>query len=123
MNVDLARQLIGGNVLGVTGEASVCDKLLEIADGAGIGASVKNQIWEVIPILLHGRNSGHDSEPGWFLACIPVMILLICCLPGRWREVRSFWDVLRMRLGNQEFFRLREDAGEIYGELDEYMCR
>lgn len=45
MNVDLAGQLIGGNVLGVTGEASVCDKLLEIADGAGIGASVKNQIW------------------------------------------------------------------------------
>lgn len=40
MNVDLAGQLIGGNVLGVTGEASVCDKLLEIADGAGIGASV-----------------------------------------------------------------------------------
>ena len=36
MNVDLAGQLIGGNVLGVTGEASVCDKLLEIADGAGI---------------------------------------------------------------------------------------
>lgn len=34
MNVDLAGQLIGGNVLGVTGEASVCDKLLEIADGA-----------------------------------------------------------------------------------------
>lgn len=45
MNVDLAGQLVGGNVLGVTGEASICDKLLEIAARAGIGASTKNQIW------------------------------------------------------------------------------
>ena len=53
-------------------------------------------------------NSGHDSEPGWFLACIPVMIRLICCLPGRWREVRSFWDVLQMNWGMRRFSHLRE---------------
>ncbi len=35
MHVALAGQLIGGNVLGVTGEASVCDKLLEIATEQG----------------------------------------------------------------------------------------
>ena len=73
MNVDLAGQLIGGNVLGVTGEASVCDKLLEIADGAGIGASVKNQIWgsDSNSFAWNG-NSGHDSEPGWFWHAYPL---------------------------------------------------
>lgn len=45
MNVDLAGQLVGGTVLGVTAEAEVCQILLDMAREAGIGASAKNQIW------------------------------------------------------------------------------
>lgn len=45
MNVDLAGQLVGGTVLGVTAEAEVCETLLDMARESGIGASAKNQIW------------------------------------------------------------------------------
>lgn len=45
MNVDLAGQLVGGTVLGVTAEAEVCETLLDMALESGIGASAKNQIW------------------------------------------------------------------------------
>lgn len=45
MNIDLAGQLVGGNVFGVTAEHCVDDLLLQIAEETGIGAIVKNQIW------------------------------------------------------------------------------
>lgn len=45
MNVDLAGQLVGGTVIGVTGEAEVCQILTDMARRAGIGMSTKNQIW------------------------------------------------------------------------------
>ena len=55
MNVDLAGQLVGGTVAGVTGDASVCSILSYMAHEIGIGMSTKNQIWGSIPILLHGK--------------------------------------------------------------------
>ena len=45
MNVDLAGQLVGGTVIGVTGDASVCSMLTYMAHEIGIGMSTKNQIW------------------------------------------------------------------------------
>ena len=45
MNVDLAGQLVGGTVAGVTGDASVCSILTYMAHEIGIGMSTKNQIW------------------------------------------------------------------------------
>ena len=45
MNVDLAGQLVGGTVAGVTGDASVCSMLTYMAHEIGIGMSTKNQIW------------------------------------------------------------------------------
>lgn len=45
MNVDLAGQLVGGNVFGVTAGTKVCEVLMEIAVETGIGTSLKNQIW------------------------------------------------------------------------------
>lgn len=45
MNVDLAGQLVGGNVLGITASEQVCEILLKMAAETGIGASVKHQIW------------------------------------------------------------------------------
>lgn len=45
MNVDLAGQLIGGTVIGVTADTSVCAMLSLLVHESGIGASFKNQIW------------------------------------------------------------------------------
>jgi len=124
MNVDLAGQLIGGNVLGVTGEASVCDKLLEIADGAGIGASVKNQIW--------GSDSNSFAWKG-----IPAMTLNRDGFGMHTRydtiDLLSAWSLERSaillgciadELGNAEVFPFERKMPEKFiGELDEYMCR
>lgn len=45
MNVDLAGQLVGGNVIGVTANPSVCSMLTYLAAETGIGMTTKNQIW------------------------------------------------------------------------------
>lgn len=45
MNVDLAGQLIGGTVIGVTGDVSICHMLEYMAHEIGIGMVTKNQIW------------------------------------------------------------------------------
>ena len=45
MNVDLAGQLVGGNVIGVTAAPSVCSMLTYLAAETGIGMTTKNQIW------------------------------------------------------------------------------
>lgn len=45
INVDLAGQTVGGTVLGVTADPSVCTALEEILDAGGLGASVENRVW------------------------------------------------------------------------------
>lgn len=45
MNVDLAGQLIGGTVVGVTGDAAICHMIEYMAHEIGMGMSTKNQIW------------------------------------------------------------------------------
>lgn len=45
MNVDLAGQLVGGTVIGVTGDSSICSMLTYLARETGIGMTTKNQIW------------------------------------------------------------------------------
>lgn len=45
MNVDLAGQLVGGNVIGVTADPSVCSMLTYLAAETDIGMTTKNQIW------------------------------------------------------------------------------
>ena len=45
MNVDLAGQLVGGNVIGVTGDSSICSMITYLARETGIGMTTKNQIW------------------------------------------------------------------------------
>ncbi len=45
MNVDLAGQLVGGNVIGVTGAASICEMLTYLAHEIGIGMITTNSIW------------------------------------------------------------------------------
>lgn len=45
MNVDLAGQLVGGTVVGVTGDVSVCHMIEYMAHEAGIGMVTKNSIW------------------------------------------------------------------------------
>lgn len=45
MNIDLAGQLVGGTVFGVTAEHCVDDFLMETAGEVGIGAGLKNQLW------------------------------------------------------------------------------
>lgn len=45
MNVDLAGQLIGGTVIGVTAEKSVCQMLSYLVHEAGLGVSFIHGIW------------------------------------------------------------------------------
>ncbi|MBQ7050116.1 MAG: Zn-dependent exopeptidase M28, partial [Firmicutes bacterium] len=45
MNVDLAGQLVGGTVVGVTGDAAICHMIEYMAHEVGLGMTTKNQIW------------------------------------------------------------------------------
>lgn len=45
MNVDLAGQLVGGTVIGLTGDASICSMLSWLAHEAGMGTGFVNGIW------------------------------------------------------------------------------
>jgi len=45
LNTDLAGQLVGGTVYGVTAEKTVDELLLRLAAEAGFGAETKNQVW------------------------------------------------------------------------------
>lgn len=45
LNVDLAGQLLGGNVLGVTADPSVCTELKALMEGNRLGVTIKNQVW------------------------------------------------------------------------------
>lgn len=124
MNVDLAGQLVGGNVLGVTGEASICDKLLAIAARAGIGASTKNQIW--------GSDSNSFAWKG-----IPAMTLNRDGFGMHTRydtiNLLSAWSLERSaillgciadELGNAEVFPFERTMPEKFlEELDAYMRR
>jgi hypothetical protein len=45
LNVDLAGQLLGGNVLGITADPTVCTALRELMEVNEIGVTIKNQVW------------------------------------------------------------------------------
>lgn len=45
MNVDLAGQMIGGNVAGITAGKEVCDFVLKTAREADRGLEIKNMVW------------------------------------------------------------------------------
>ncbi len=45
MNVDLAGQLVGGTVIGVTGDPSICHMIEYMANEVGIGMVTRNAIW------------------------------------------------------------------------------
>lgn len=45
MNVDLAGQLVGGTVIGVAGDASICSMIDYMAHEVGIGMVTRNAIW------------------------------------------------------------------------------
>lgn len=45
MNVDLAGQLVGGTVIGVTGDVSICHMIEYMAHEVGIGMVTRNAIW------------------------------------------------------------------------------
>ena len=45
LNVDLAGQLLGGNVLGVTADPTVCAELKNLMEENQLGVTIKNQVW------------------------------------------------------------------------------
>ena len=45
LNVDLAGQLLGGNVLGVTADPTLCVSLKELMEENQLGVTIKNQVW------------------------------------------------------------------------------
>ena len=121
MNVDLAGQLVGGTVAGVTGDASVCSILTYMAHEIGIGMSTKNQIW--------GSDSNTFAWKG-----IPAMTLNrdgfgmhtrhdTIALLSDWSLERSavLLGYIADRLGNIESFPFeRKVPEEFIAQLNEY---
>lgn len=115
MNVDLAGQLVGGTVVGVTGDASICNMITYMAHETGIGMSTKNQIW--------GSDSNTFAWKG-----IPAMTLNrdgfgmhtrhdTIALLSDWSLERSaiLLGHIADRLGNIEIFPFeRKGAGRVY---------
>ena len=124
MNVDLAGQLVGGNVIGVTADPSVCSMLTYLAAETGIGMTTKNQIW--------GSDSNSFAWKG-----IPAMTLNRDGFGMHTRydtiDLLSAWSLERSAillgciadaLGNAEVFPFERKMPEKFiRELDEYMCR
>ena len=121
MNVDLAGQLVGGTVAGITGDASVCSILTYMAHEIGIGMSTKNQIW--------GSDSNTFAWKG-----IPAMTLNrdgfgmhtrhdTIALLSDWSLERSavLLGYIADRLGNIESFPFeRKVPEEFIAQLNEY---
>ena len=121
MNVDLAGQLVGGTVVGVTGDASVCNMITYMAHEIGIGMSTKNQIW--------GSDSNTFAWKG-----IPAMTLNrdgfgmhtrhdTIALLSDWSLERSaiLLGYIADRLGNIDSFPFeRKVPEEFITQLDEY---
>ena len=121
MNVDLAGQLVGGTVAGITGDASVCSILTYMAHEIGIGMSTKNQIW--------GSDSNAFAWKG-----IPAMTLNrdgfgmhtrhdTIALLSDWSLERSavLLGYIADRLGNIESFPFeRKVPEEFIAQLNEY---
>ena len=121
MNVDLAGQLVGGTVVGVTGDASICNMITYMAHETGIGMSTKNQIW--------GSDSNTFAWKG-----IPAMTLNrdgfgmhtrhdTIALLSDWSLERSaiLLGYIADRLGNIEIFPFeRKVPEEFIRQLDEY---
>ena len=121
MNVDLAGQLVGGTVVGVTGDASICNMIIYMAHETGIGMSTKNQIW--------GSDSNTFAWKG-----IPAMTLNrdgfgmhtrhdTIALLSDWSLERSaiLLGYIADRLGNIEIFPFeRKVPEEFIRQLDEY---
>ena len=101
MNVDLAGQLVGGTVAGVTGDASVCSMITYMAHEIGIGMSTKNQIWgsdsntfawKGIPAMTlnrdgFGMHTRHDTIAllsDWSLERSAVLLGLYCRQTGKY---------------------------------------
>ena len=121
MNVDLAGQLVGGTVVGVTGDASVCNMITYMAHEIGIGMSTKNQIW--------GSDSNTFAWKG-----IPAMTLNrdgfgmhtrhdTIALLSDWSLERSaiLLGYIADRLGNIDSFPFEQKVPEEFiTQLDEY---
>lgn len=121
MNVDLAGQTIGGNVMGVTADQEVCRILSCFAHEAGMGVSFKNQIW--------GSDSNSFAWKG-----VPAMTLNrdgfgmhtrhdTASLISAWSLERScrLLAMTAERLANAEVFPFARKVPEQFKkELDEY---
>ena len=45
MNIDLAGQALGGTVIGVTGDSSICRQFEALAEKCGIGMTTRSSVW------------------------------------------------------------------------------
>lgn len=97
MNVDLAGQLIGGNVIGVTGDKKICGMILDMVREENIGVSFKNQIWgsdsntfawKGIPAMTlnrdgFGMHTRHDTLEMISPWSLERSARLLCCLADK----------------------------------------
>lgn len=121
MNVDLAGQLVGGNVIGVTGDVSICHTLSWLAHEAGLGVEFRNSIWgsdsntfawNHIPAMTlnrdgFGMHTRHDTV----------------ALISPWSLARSarLLGCIAEHLANAEVFPFQREVPEkLLKELDDY---
>lgn len=121
MNVDLAGQLVGGTVIGVTGDSAICQMITYMAREIGLGMSTRNQIW--------GSDSNTFAWKG-----IPAMTLnrdgfgmhthydtVDLISPWSLKRSASLLGYIAERLGNIETFPFpRAIPEEFMGQLDQY---
>ena len=112
LNVDLAGQLLGGNVLGVTADASVCEEIAKRLEEAEVPAVIKNEVWasdsntfawKGVPALTVNRDGFgmHTHYDTWQLISPWTLErgAKILCVLGTW-------------LGNAEDFAFRREIPE-----------
>ena len=124
MNVDLAGQLVGGTVIGVTGDVSICHMIEYMAHEVGIGMVTRNAIW--------GSDSNSFAWKG-----VPAMTLNRDGFGMHTRhdtiEYISPWSLQRSaqllgyiaeRLGNIEIMPFKREIPENFmKELDQFFSR
>ncbi|MDD2957505.1 MAG: M20/M25/M40 family metallo-hydrolase [Lachnospiraceae bacterium] len=124
MNVDLAGQLIGGNVLGITGTARTADWCRNLMEQAGRGCEVKNQVWssDSNTFAWKGIPSMTLNRDGYGMhTCHDTMELIS---PWSLQRSAGLLGYLAETLANAEQFPLeRKIPEEMQAELQDYFCR
>lgn len=120
MNVDLAGQLIGGTVIGVTAEEAVCQMLSNMIDEVGIGVSFINGLWSSdsntfawkgIPSMTLNRDGfGMHTRHDTFKLISPWSLKRSACVLGCIAECLAQANIMPFKRKIPEEFRRKLDT-------------